>query len=108
MGSEIAKGAIRVFPDTGPLYLTGAYHIRRSEGVQEALTFLKDGRHCLSAEQLFWFNVGCYECECGMFDEARHSVNKAVVLVGRFYELAFQESDLKEIHEQLYYDCDSL
>ena len=100
-GAEIARGAIRAYPDRPDLYLIGAYAIRRSEDVQSALDFLEIGHGCMGEEATYWFNIGCYHCQLGDLGEAKRCVKKAVSLDKSFQMMALDDEDLEPLWEEL-------
>lgn len=94
---KVAREAIQSLSNySSDLYLKGAYAIRRAEGVESALQFLKSGEPCCHYTSLWWFYLGCYYCVLGQFDEAKAHVYKAV----GFGKRALEEEDLKPLWEE--------
>ena len=98
-GAALARDGVEKFPEAGDLYLAGAYCIRRSEGLESALAFLKRGADCLADEPCYWFNLGCYHCQLGALDEARDCVERAIGLDENYQRLANDDEDLKPLRE---------
>lgn len=104
MGAEIARGAVKAFPEQGDLYLLGSYHIRRSENIEAAFEFLKNGQSHLEGEACFWFNLGCYHCQLGRLKEAGECVRKAIDLDRSYQAMALDDEDLEPLWDSLAVD----
>jgi len=98
-GALVAREAVSKFPDAGDLYLAGAYCIRRSEGLEAAFEFLKQGATCLSDEPCYWFNLGCYHCQLGWLEDARDCVERAIGLDEKYRRLAEEDEDLVPLRD---------
>ncbi|GAG14228.1 unnamed protein product, partial [marine sediment metagenome] len=101
MGAEIARGAVRGWPECPDLYILGAYAIRRAEDVRAALEFLRSGEPCMADVANYWFNMACYHSQLGDLDEARTYVKKAVGLDKGFRMMALEDADLEPLWEEL-------
>ncbi len=101
MGATIARGAIRLYPESPDLYLTGAYCIRRAECLEAAKLFLELGSDYLEGEALYWYNLGCYECQLGDLDRAGEYVGKACAMEAEYKRLALDDTDLEPLWERL-------
>jgi Tfp pilus assembly protein PilF len=101
MGAQIARGAVRGWPECPDLYILGAYMVRRAEDVRAALEFLRSGEPCMADVANYWFNVGCYHCQLGDLDEAKACVKKAVGLDRRFRKMALEDADLEPLWDEL-------
>ena len=98
-GAALAREAIGRYPESGDLFLAGAYCIRRAETLEAAFAFLEQGRSCLETEPCFWFNLGCYHCQFGRLEETKECVERAIALDGNYRTLAAVDGDLEPLRE---------
>ena len=102
--AEIARGAIRAYPERPELYLLylfGAYAIRRAEDVRAAFLFLQEGCTYLVDDATYWFNRGCYHCQAGELEDAKRCVQRAAELDRRFQQMALDDEDLEPLWDEL-------
>ena len=97
MGAEIARGAVRRYPEHGSFYLLGAYHIRRADSLSAAFEFLRSGEEHLDALAGYWFKMACYHCQLGQLDETRECVRKAVELDRKYQMMVLEDEDLRPL-----------
>jgi len=88
MGAEIARGAVRAFPDNLMLYVMGAFHVPQHEGVQAALEFFSNGEPYLSGDGWSWYQFSRHPSQCDLSDPAKISLARAIMFDPKIRELA--------------------
>jgi tetratricopeptide (TPR) repeat protein len=75
-------------------FLMGAYAMRRSRSLREALEFLVGGSPFMADDATFWYSRACYECQLGDRAAAKRSLEKAFTLNPDLRLQALEEEDL--------------
>jgi len=97
MGAEIAKGAVRAYPEEFHLRLFGATHIRQLEGLEEALRFLQEGASTFRNQPAFWFSMACLHCQLGDLETTTEFTRLAVDLDRSFQMKVLDHPDLSAL-----------
>jgi tetratricopeptide (TPR) repeat protein len=97
----LGKGAVRQYPQFGPLYLATAHAISRFEGAVAARTMLLAGEDALKDETAFHFMLACYDSQLGNLDLAKTELARAFEIDEELRLQALQDSDLKPLWESL-------
>lgn len=67
----LAKGMLEAGSTFPPTYLLGAYGVRRSRSLAEALAFLLRGEDYVRDHPVFHYNAASYLCQLGEVDGAK-------------------------------------
>jgi hypothetical protein len=104
-GAAIARDWVREDTNFLEMYLWGAYCIRRAESLESASEFLYSVQladvDTSPALPLYWFNLGCYECQRGHRIETLDLVGLAIDAEPSLLELALKDEDLEPVWEEL-------
>jgi tetratricopeptide (TPR) repeat protein len=71
LAAQLAEAIINQGAPIGVLYLSGGHAIRRARSLAEARAFLLRGEPLLENEWLWWYNLGCLECQMGDVEAAK-------------------------------------
>jgi len=99
MGREIARGAVRVYPDDLALRLLGSHHIRAAEGAPAAVEFLLDSVDRFRGEATYWFELACLHCQAGDLARTSECTRRAVDLDRSYQMQVLEHPDLKPLRE---------
>ena len=95
--ATIARHLISVFPDDCQYWISLAYAQRRYIDLQTAEKTLLEAQKRFPEEATIPFNLACYACQLGRFDEAREKLAKAIRLEPTFKQAAIEDEDLKPL-----------
>jgi hypothetical protein len=86
MGTEIARGAVRLHPGELDLWLLGSRHVRGTDGPAAAMEFLLRCGDLFHAEAAYWFELACLHCQLGDVIRTAECTRRAVEL-DRSYQM---------------------
>ncbi len=97
----LAKRMVEEYPGVPDWWISLAYATRRTTSLADARSILRDAEAHHPLDATIQFNLGCYACQSGEFDEAIRRVSTSITLEKSFQLQALQDPDLKEIREEL-------
>jgi hypothetical protein len=97
----VGTGALKQYPQFGPLYLATAEALRNFEGAAAAKALLVAGQSVLKGEAVFHFMLGSCECQLGNLEAAKAEVERAFELDGSLRRPALNEPDLQPLWDSL-------
>jgi Flp pilus assembly protein TadD len=101
MAAELAKHLIEAEPENAGWWINLAYATRRAENIEKAEAFLQRAYNLHPDNAIIVFNLACYACVAGRFDEAKSQLKQAVDLDDGIRALALQDDDLKPLRAWL-------
>lgn len=98
----VAQELARKAPELEQGWISWAYALRELEEVEEAQTVLREAeaRHG-EASAVLHYNLACYACLLGNFDEARRRLKRAVEMDAEFRNSAQEDPDLAALRDEL-------
>jgi len=100
-GAALGREALPLHADCGPLYLVTAFAVRRSSGLEQAREILLTGSEVLQTDPMYYFNLGCYECQLGNLDEAKGWLQRAFSLDAKYRKISLTDADLEPLRDWL-------
>jgi len=104
-GAKLGQEALMMHVNCGALYLVTAYAVRRSIGLTQARDILLSGEHALKKEPMFFFNMGCYQCQLEDVESAKQWLLEAFALDGKYRKVAWDDPDLEALRPWLKAKC---
>lgn len=98
---QIAKKLLDHDPTIAGHYVNLAYVTRRAESMDKAKWVLLEAVSKFPHEAIVHYNLGCYECQAGDFEEARSRLLVAFSLDAKYLKMASSDSDLEAMREWL-------
>jgi hypothetical protein len=99
MGTEIARGAVRLHPGELDLWLLGCHHVRGAQGTAEALEFLLRCGDRFHIEAAYWFELACLYCQAGDLIRTAQCTRRAVDLDRGYQIRVLDHPDLAPLRE---------
>ena len=97
---RIAAVLVERQPDEPGWWVSFAFATRRTMSLEEAREILLAAERAHPQEAIIHFNLGCYACQLGEFDEARRRVARSIELRSELRELAHHDPDLQPLRDQ--------
>jgi tetratricopeptide (TPR) repeat protein len=97
----IGKGALRLYPDFGALYVATAHALRHYSGAAEAKAMIVEGEPLLENEAIFHYMLACYDSALGNLEDAKEGLERAFELNKSLRLKALDEPDLAAVWESL-------
>jgi Flp pilus assembly protein TadD len=95
MAAVVASHLVKVEPENEAWWISLAYSVRRSEGVEEAEAILLRAQAIHPKIAMIAFNLDCYASVSGRMDEAKECLRNAIELDKDIRKLAIDYEDLK-------------
>jgi hypothetical protein len=95
--ARLAEAIIRQGASIGGLYISGGHAIRWARSLAEARDFLLRGEPLLGKEWVWWYNLGCLECQLGDLKEAKTRLLRAFDLQPHSRLIVFRDGDLEPL-----------
>lgn len=96
----VAAGLVQRQPDEPGWWVSFAFATRRTRSIEDAREILLAAERAHPQEAIIHFNLGCYACQLGEFDEARRRVWRSIELRSELRELAHHDPDLQPLRDQ--------
>ena len=96
---RIAAALVEQQPDEPGWWVSFAFAPRRTMSIEEAREILLAAERAHPQEAIIHFNLGCYACQLGEYDEARRRVWRSIELRGELRELAHHDPDLQPLRD---------
>jgi tetratricopeptide (TPR) repeat protein len=104
-GLEAARALVEAAPNRPSGWLHQAYALRRVEGggLKEAMACLLPVAEKFKKEPIIPFNLSCYACQLGEFEQARVWLELAVRVGGKdqIIKMALADTDLAPLWEEI-------
>lgn len=100
-----AAELVQLKPDEPAGWVTYAYATRRAVSLAAAEEILLAAEQRHPADPTIQFNLGCYACQRGDLDLARHRVGRAITLDKDFADIAATDPDLAPLRATQRTDC---
>jgi Flp pilus assembly protein TadD len=99
MAAAIASHLVKVEPENGAWWISLAYSIRRSDGVERAEAILLRVQATHPKVTMIAFNLACYASATGRMEEAKDRLRRAIDLNKEMRKQAIEDEDLKPLWE---------
>ena len=99
MAAAIASHLVKVDPGTAGRWISLAYSVRRTEGVEKAEAILLRAQAIHPKVAMIAFYVACYASVTGPMEEAKERLRRAIDLDKDVRKLAIDDEDLKPLWE---------
>ena len=104
-GLEAARSLVETAPQRSSGWLHQAYALRRVKGggLKEAMACLLPAAEKFPKEPVIPFNLSCYACQMGEFEQARVWLELAVQVGGKeqIKEMALADTDLAPLWDEI-------
>jgi Flp pilus assembly protein TadD len=97
MAAAIASHLMKVEPENEGWWISLAYSMRRSEGVEKAEAILLRAQAIHPKVAMIAFNLACYASVTGRMDDAKERLRHAIDLDKNIQKLAINDEDLKPL-----------
>jgi Flp pilus assembly protein TadD len=97
MAAAVASHLVKVDPETAGWWISLAYAVRRTEGVENAEAILLRAQAIHSRVAMIAFNLACYASVAGRMEEAKERLRHAIELDKDVRGLALDDEDLKPL-----------
>ena len=97
---DAAEQLTKVQPDNPGGWVSCAYAMRRIKSITDAQSILIEGETHHPKEPTIKYNLGCYACKLGEFDDAEYYVRKAISIDESFKKMAQDDPDLDELRDK--------
>jgi tetratricopeptide (TPR) repeat protein len=97
--ATIGRGALRDYPQFGPLYLATAHALRHCQDAAAAKAVIMEGESVLKDEAIFYWMLACYDCQMGNLGDARAELRIALELDNSMPLGALENADLVPLWE---------
>ena len=95
-----AEQLTKVQPDNPGGWVSCAYATRRIKSITDAQSILIEGETHHPKEPTIKYNLGCYACKLGEFDDAEYYIRKAISFDESFKKMAQDDPDLDELRDK--------
>ena len=97
MVAAVASHLVKVDPQTAGWWISLAYSIRRSEGIEQAEAILLRAQAIHPKVAMIAFNLACYASVTGRMEDAKERLRNAIELDKNVRILAFDDEDLRPL-----------
>ena len=97
MAAAVASHLVKVDPETAGWWVSLAYAVRRTEGVENAEAILLRAQAIHSRVAMIAFNLACYASVSGRMEEAKERLRYSIELDKDIRKLALDDEDLKPL-----------
>ena len=97
MAAAVASHLVKVDPGNAGWWISLAYAIRRSEGVEKAEAILLRAQTLHPKVAMIAFNLACYASVAGRMEEAKERLRHAIEFDKEARKLALEDEDLKPL-----------
>ena len=97
MAAAVASHLVKVDPQTASWWISLAYSVRRTEGVENAEAILLRAQAIHPKVAMIVFNLACYASVTGRMEEAKERLQHAIKLDRDIRGLALDDEDLKPL-----------
>jgi Flp pilus assembly protein TadD len=97
MAAAIASHLVKVEPGTAGWWISLAYSVRRTEGVEEAEAILLRAQAIHPEATMIAFNLACYASVTGRMEEAKERLRDANELDKDIRGLALDDQNLRPL-----------
>jgi Flp pilus assembly protein TadD len=97
MAAAVASHLVKVDPKTAGWWISLAYALRRTEGVEKAKAILLRAQAIHPEVAMIAFNLACYASVSGRFEEAKERLRHAIDLDKDIRRLAMDDEDLRPL-----------
>lgn len=94
---RLATRLVQRQPEQAGWWVSLAFATRRAVSLEKARAILIEAERHHPAEAVIQFNLGCYACQLGDFEEARRRVRASIDLEKEFREIARRDPDLEPL-----------
>ena len=98
---QIAKKLLEHDPTVSGNYVNLAYVTRRADSMEKGKWILLEAVSKFPHEAIIHYNLGCYECKAGDFEEAKSRLLVAFSLDAKYMKIASKDSDLESMKNWL-------
>jgi Flp pilus assembly protein TadD len=97
MAAAVASHLKKVDPQTAGWWISLAYSLRRSEGIEQAEAILLRARVIHPKVAMIEFNLACYASVSGRMEDAKERLRHAIELDKDVRKLALDDEDLRPL-----------
>jgi Flp pilus assembly protein TadD len=97
MVAAVASHLVKVDPQTAGWWISLAYAVRRTEGLENAEAILLRAQAIHSRVAMIAFNLACYASVTSRLEEAKERLRHAIELDSGIRGLALDDEDLKPL-----------
>jgi Flp pilus assembly protein TadD len=97
MAAAVASHLVKVDPKTAGWWISLAYALRRTKGVEKAKAILLRAQAIHPEVAMIAFNLACYASVSGRFEEAKERLRHAIDLDKDIRRLAMDDEDLRPL-----------
>ncbi len=96
---QVAVALLHSVPESPAGWICQSYSLHEMKRTQEARKRLLPVVEKFPGEGTIPYNLACYACQLGQFDEARDWLTRAVKLKTKFKQMALHDPDLRPLRE---------
>jgi Flp pilus assembly protein TadD len=97
MAAAVASHLVKVEPQTAAWWISLAYALRRSEGIDQAEAILLRAQAIHPKVAMIAFNLACYASVTGRMEDAKERLRNAIELDKDVRKLALDDEDLRPL-----------
>jgi Flp pilus assembly protein TadD len=97
MAAAVASHLVKVDPGAAGWWISLAYALRRTEGIEKAEAILLRAQAIHPNVAMIAFNLACYASVAGRMEEAKDRLRHAIELDKDARKLALEDEDLKPL-----------
>ena len=97
MAAAVASHLVKVDPETAGWWISLAYALRRTEGIEKAKAILLRAQAIHPEVAMIAFNLACYASVAGHMEEAKEQLQHAIKLDKYIRGLALDDEDLRSL-----------
>ena len=97
--AELSQLLASDYPAEVEWWIQWAYAVRRSDSLDASKLILTNALTSFPVEPCLHYNMGCYACVEGEYDQAKDWILQAIALEGDYRLMAMEDEDLVEIRD---------
>lgn len=96
-----ATDLLKMYPDDPEIWVSVADAVRNGESLQAGISILSEAEKKFTANPHIQFQLGCYTCQAGDFEKAKHYVLRAAKMDPIWAKIALQDEDLRGVWNEI-------
>ena len=101
LAAAVGREITRREPKTPTWWIHYAYSVRRAEGLVAAKSVLLEAERVLPEDGSVHFDLACYACQLGDFDEAKRRISNAIHFDSTYKFKALEDVDLEPLWDNI-------
>jgi Flp pilus assembly protein TadD len=97
--AELGARLTTLAPDQAQSWISWAFAVRRSKGIEPAREILQKALRLHRQEPTIIYNLACYACQLGKVDEARELLEETFAMGPEMRAMALEDEDLEPLRE---------